>query len=141
MARILGLDIGERRIGVAISDETQTISRNLETITVGTIHDTINRIKDIVIQHKVKEVIVGLPLKMDGSIGPAAKKTINFADKLKKNLSAAVSTFDERLTTKQGETVLLQADMSRKRRKSKIDRIAAQIMLQTYLTLNKQRRT
>lgn len=133
MLRLLGLDIGERRIGVAISDGTQTIARGLETITVDCIHDTINRIKDIITEYKVEEVIVGLPLKMNGTIGPAAKKAVNFTDKLKKNLPVAVSTFDERFTTKQGEALLLQADMSRKKRKLKIDRIAAQIMLQAYL--------
>lgn len=141
MSRILALDIGEVRIGVAISDESGTIARGVETIAVRGIRDTISRIGDIVNQHKIKEVVVGLPLNMNGSIGPAAKKAIDFADKLKENLSVAVSTFDERLTTAQGEAILLQADLSRKKRKAKIDRMAAQIILQAYLDLKKQRGT
>lgn len=141
MSRILALDIGEIRIGVAISDESRTIARGLETIAVSGIRDTISRIRNIINQHKVKEVIVGLPLNMNGSIGPAAKKAIDFADKLKENLSVAVSTFDERLTTRQGEAILLQADLSRKKRKSKIDKMAAQIMLQACLDFKKQRGT
>lgn len=139
--RILGLDIGERRIGLAISDGTQTIARGLETIRLERLHDVINRIKDIITEHKVEEVIVGLPLNMNGSIGPQAKKAVDFADKLKKNLPVAVSTFDERLTTKQGEAILLQADMSRRKRKLKIDRVAAQIMLQSYLDFKKERKS
>ena len=126
---------------MAISDESGTIARGVETIAVRGIRDTISRIGDIVNQHKIKEVVVGLPLNMNGSIGPAAKKAIDFADKLKENLSVAVSTFDERLTTAQGEAILLQADLSRKKRKAKIDRMAAQIILQAYLDLKKQRGT
>lgn len=140
MSRILGVDIGERRIGLAISDETRTIARGLGSITVGSFNDTISRIKDIISRYKIEAVIVGLPLNMNGSIGPQAKKAINFADRLKKNLSAAVSTFDERLTTKQGEAILLQADMSRKKRRLKIDSMAAQIMLQSYLDSNRQKK-
>lgn len=138
MPRILGLDIGEKRIGIAISDETKTIARGLETIDAAS--GVLKRIEEIVSSNDVKEVVVGLPLKMDGSIGPAAEKVLRFSEKLKKRLSVAVSTFDERLTTKQGELILLAADMSRKKRKTKIDKIAAQIMLQTYIDFNKGRK-
>lgn len=133
MSRIVGLDIGQRRIGVAISDETQTIARALGLITAGSIDRVIAEIKDILTRYEAGEVIVGLPLKMDGTEGPAVKKVREFVGLLRKNLSVTVSTFDERLTTKQGEAVLLQADLSRKKRKSKIDSIAAQIILQAYL--------
>ena len=135
--RILGLDIGEKRIGIAISDETETIAQGLETIDAT--GGVLKRIEEIVSENNIKEVVVGLPLKMDGSRGPAAEKVLRFSEKLKGRLSVAVSTFDERLTTKQGESILIEADMSRKKRKMKIDRIAAQIMLQTYIDFKKGR--
>ncbi|MFH1867820.1 MAG: Holliday junction resolvase RuvX [Candidatus Omnitrophota bacterium] len=133
--RILGLDIGEKRIGVAISDETQTIAQGLKTLSAE--KAVFSKIEDIISEYDVKEVVVGLPIKMNGTMGLAAEKVLGFSDKLKKRLKIAVYTFDERLTTRQGEVLMLQADISRKKRKMKIDKIAAQIMLQTYMDSNR----
>ncbi len=136
--RILGLDIGDKRIGVAISDETETIASAMEVINVD--GSEFERIGEIINQHGISEVAVGLPLNMNGSKGPAAIKASDFADKIKNRFKVSVSTFDERLTTKQGEAFLISADMSRKKRKAKIDKIAAQIMLQAYIDSRKERK-
>jgi len=133
MARIIGIDIGERRIGMAISDESQTMARGIEAIDVKGKAECVLKIKDIAEKFNACEAIVGLPLNMNGSKGPQAKKAIVFINSLKEKLSIPVTAFDERLTTKQGERILIEADMSRKKRKTKIDSLAAQIMLQSYL--------
>ena len=133
MGRIIGLDLGEKRIGVAISDETATISTAIDTIILISVKDLIKKISEMAASYRADEVVIGLPLNMNGSKGPQADKAISFAEKLKKVVSCKVSTFDERLTTAQGEAILLSADMSRKKRKDNIDKLAAQIMLQAYL--------
>ncbi|NQT95925.1 MAG: Holliday junction resolvase RuvX [Candidatus Omnitrophica bacterium] len=138
MGRVIGIDFGERRIGIAVSDETETISSVVSGIEVGSIKDCIDNVKAAAEEYKAKEIVVGLPINMDGSKGPSAEKAINFCEKLKQELSIPVLTYDERLTTKQGESILLSADMSRAKRKKKIDKLAAQIMLQGYLDSKKK---
>jgi len=137
MARIIGLDIGHKRIGVAVSDETGFLATGIEAISVKSIAATIDKLKSIVDKYSAEVIVVGLPLNMNGSVGPSAEKVLALCKKMEKGLAVAVLTFDERLTTKQGEVLLLQADMSRKKRKQKIDKVAAQIMLQSYLDSRK----
>ena len=138
MGRIIGLDLGEKRVGIAVSDETATISNAVDTIIGLSAKDLIKRISEIALSYGAEEVVIGLPLNMNGSKGPQADKAISFAEKLQRSISCRVSTFDERLTTAQGEAILISADMSRKKRKQNIDRLAAQIMLQAYLDSRKQ---
>ena len=133
MARIIGLDLGQKRIGVAVSDETKIISTAIDTISVSSIKNSVKKIKEIAVAYAADEIVIGLPLNMNGSKGPQADKVIAFAHKLRERLPCKISTFDERLTTAQGEAILVSADMSRKKRKQSIDRLAAQIILQTYL--------
>ena len=133
MGRIIGLDLGEKRIGVAVSDETATISTAIDTIIPHSVKDLIESIREMRASYDAEEIVIGLPLNMNGSRGPQAYKAISFAEKLKKGISCKVSTFDERLTTAQGTAILISADMSRKKRKQNIDKLAAQIMLQAYL--------
>jgi len=140
LARVLGLDLGSKRIGVAISDETLTISSALQVIPGDNTNRAINNIKEIINERGISRIVIGLPLNMNGSKGPKAIEALEFADKLKEKLSIDVVTFDERLTTKQGEDMLIRADVSRKKRKSVIDKIAAQIILQTYLDSEKIRK-
>ena len=140
MARVIALDLGQKRIGVAISDETETISSPLTTIPGDNTNRAIKGIKEIIDNRDVLKVVIGLPLNMNGSKGPKAIEALEFADKLRERLLIDVVTFDERLTTKQGEDMLIQADISRKKRKSVIDKIAAQIILQTYLDSEKIRK-
>jgi len=138
VGRIIGLDLGEKRVGIAVSDETATISNAVDTIIGLSAKDLIKRISEIALSYGAEEVVIGLPLNMNGSKGPQADKAISFAEKLQRSISCRVSTFDERLTTAQGEAILISADMSRKKRKQNIDRLAAQIMLQAYLDSRKQ---
>jgi putative holliday junction resolvase len=133
MPRILGLDIGEKRIGVAVSDETCLISNAIETISVRGINNAIKRIRQIAQDYNCAEIVAGLPLNMNGTKGPQAQKVLDFLKKLEEASGIKVETFDERLTTAQGEAILLSADMSRKKRKQNIDKFAAQIILQAYL--------
>jgi len=144
--RILGLDIGEKRIGVAISDELEIMAHGLRVLTrkgLGESHaklsEDIKDLKGIIEDCKVEEIIVGLPINMNGTMGDAANRVIEFVRSLKSNISIPVKTWDERLTTSQGEKILISADVSRKKRKKVIDKLAAQILLQSYLDYRKRR--
>ncbi|MCM8829603.1 MAG: Holliday junction resolvase RuvX [Candidatus Omnitrophica bacterium] len=129
--RILCLDVGERWVGVAISDETKTLARGLGRINRG--DKEIEKIKEIIEKYEVETIVYGLPLRMDGSISSQTEKTIAFIEKLKKEITIPFIPFDERLSSQQAETIMLQADLSRRKRKKYIDKLSAQIILQNYL--------
>lgn len=135
--RLLGLDIGQKRIGVAISDPMGIIAQGYTTIKMDKdLKKTENDILDIVKQNQVKRVIMGIPLNMNGTKGTSAKKVIEFADKLRRRLTplkVELKLWDERLTTKQAKKGLLFADLSRNKRKKVIDMLSAQVILQSYL--------
>ena len=130
MRRILGLDVGERRIGVALSDALGITAQGLETIER---KNALVEISDLIKEYDVKKIIVGMPFNMNGSKGESARLTDDFIALLRGKVGIEVTTVDERLTTAQGERILLEADLSRKKRKRSIDKIAAQLILQTYL--------
>jgi len=130
----MGIDYGEKTIGVAISDPEGIIAQTHEVIKrdeSSTIY--INRIKEIARCCDVNMVIVGMPRNMDGSIGEQGKKVRGFADKLKKTLALPVELWDERLSTVEAERILIKADLSRKKRKGIVDKLAAAVVLQSYL--------
>ncbi|MEA3305292.1 MAG: Holliday junction resolvase RuvX [Candidatus Omnitrophota bacterium] len=131
--RILSLDVGEKRIGMALSDELGFIARPLETLHRETENADFEEIKKIAHTMDVTEVVVGLPLNMDGRAGPNAKKAYDFVEKLKKKLKTPVKLWDERLTTLEANRILIKAGMSRKKRKKLDDKLAAQLILQSYL--------
>ena len=131
--RILALDLGEKRIGVAISDALNIIAQGEETIERKNDKDTINKIKELIERHDIKKIIVGMPINMNGTKGDKARYSEEFAAILKKETSISIELVDERLTTKQGERMLIEADVSRKKRKRSIDKIAAQLILQSYM--------
>ncbi|MBI5199365.1 MAG: Holliday junction resolvase RuvX [Nitrospirae bacterium] len=131
--RILGLDIGNRTIGVAISDEMGWTAQGLKTLIRKGFNEELSSIKEIIEEYGVKEILVGLPKNMNGSIGPQGKKVITFVERLKTTLPLPVLLWDERLSTVRAEKVLLEADMSRKKRKGLKDKLAAQFILQGYL--------
>lgn len=131
--RILGLDIGDKTIGVAVSDEMGWTAQGLKTLIRKGFNEEISSIKEIIEEYGVKEILVGLPKNMNGSIGPQGKKVITFVERLKTALSLPVLLWDERLSTVRAEKVLLEADMSRKKRKGLKDKLAAQFILQGYL--------
>ncbi|MBU1147901.1 MAG: Holliday junction resolvase RuvX [Candidatus Omnitrophica bacterium] len=137
--RILALDVGEKRIGVALSGALNLIAQGLETIKRTSDKETLAKIKELIKQYDVGKIIVGMPLNMDGSKGPSALSMEDFISLMKKDIEVSVETVDERLTTAQGERMLLEADVSRKKRKHSIDKIAAQLILQTYLDLHVQK--
>jgi putative Holliday junction resolvase len=131
--RILGIDIGSKRTGIAISDELGITAQGLNTIEIGSERDLISRLKDIIKSESVEELVIGLPLNMNGSSGPQAKKAIRLCDILKEEIGIPVKLWDERMTTAEASRIMIKADASRRKRKKKIDKLAAQIMLQGYL--------
>ena len=137
MKKMLGLDIGEKNIGIAVSDGLGITAQPLTTIRRKSTNTDIEAIKKIIEEHHAEEIVVGLPKNMDGSIGIQAQKAIQFADKLKQCLDVRVTLRDERLTTVIAEKAMLEGDLSRKKRKKRIDKIAAQLILQNYLDSKK----
>jgi putative holliday junction resolvase len=133
MERLIGLDVGDKNIGIAISDGLGITAQALSTLKRTNIKTDIDAIKKILDEYHIKEIIVGLPKNMDGSIGVQANKTIHFSEHLKKNFDVKIIFLDERLTTVMANKALLEGDLSRKKRKKRIDKIAAQLILQNYL--------
>jgi putative Holliday junction resolvase len=139
MQRILSLDFGEKRIGVAVSDALNITAQSVGTIERKGIKNDLKKIKDLVQEYAAAILIVGLPLNMNGTEGKSANRAVDFVNELKKEIDIRVEMIDERLTTAQGERIFLEADLSRKKRKKNIDKIAAQLILQNYLDLHVQK--
>ena len=131
--RILALDHGTRRIGVAVSDELQVIATPLEYIPAEPFADFLTRLKEIIREKEIELVIIGMPRNMDGSYGPAALKVQTFAAVLKDAITIPIKPLDERLTTVQAQRFLIQGNVRRDKRKEKVDKTAAAILLQSYL--------
>lgn len=134
--RILGLDFGTKTTGVAVSDPMGWTAQGLEIIRRQEdehLKATLNRIAQICDEYKVEKVVLGLPKNMNNTLGERGEKTLLFKEKLEARLRIPVETWDERLSTVAAENVLLEADMSRKKRKNVIDKLAATIILQNYL--------
>jgi len=131
--RILALDHGTKRIGVAVSDETQTIAQPLEYIPAEPFADFLVRLKQILTEKEVDLVLIGLPRNMDGSYGPAAHKVETFVSVLRNAIAVPLKTWDERLTSAMANRILIQANVRRDKRKEKVDKMAAAILLQSYL--------
>ena len=131
--RILGLDIGDRRIGIAMSDPLGITAQRLTMLQRSDPDSDIERLVTLAREHDAQHVVVGLPLTMQGTVGEQAKRVLEFVEALKERLDCPVHLVDERLTTVQGERALITMDTSRHRRKQLIDQIAAQLILQTYL--------
>ena len=135
--RIIGLDVGDRTIGVAVSDEMGWTAQGLTTIRRSNIERDLAAIKEYVNTYNAEEVVIGLPKNMDGSLGKRANLVLEFVDFLKGKLSIPITTWDERLSTVAVTKVLLEADMSRKKRKRVVDKLAAIYILQGYLDSRK----
>ena len=131
--RILALDHGSKRIGVAVSDETKTIAQPLEYIPAEPFADFLARLKQLLVEKKISLVLIGLPRNMDGSHGPAAQKVEAFAGILKTAITVPVKMWDERLTSTMANRILIQGGVRRDKRKKKVDKMAAAILLQSYL--------
>jgi putative holliday junction resolvase len=131
--RILGLDPGERRLGFALSDPTAFLASALRVETLEQPNQMANVVARVCDEIKPVKLVVGLPLNMDGSRGPAAEKTLQLVEALRGRLSIPVETWDERLSTKSAHDALIEAGTRRDRRRQLVDKVAAQIMLQNYL--------
>ena len=137
--RYLGIDLGSKTIGLAMSDETLTIASPYKTIFFDNedYASTISEIKDIVSEYDIKKIIMGLPKNMNNTLGERALITLDYKKLIEDNINIPVIMMDERLTSVISNSILIEADMSRKKRKKKVDSIAAQIILEDYL--NKER--
>jgi putative Holliday junction resolvase len=131
--RILALDPGTKRIGVALSDELGWTAQPLETFERKSLVADIAHIKELVSRHEVREIVIGMPVRLDGSMGPAAQSTQQFLEAVQTGVGVPVVAWDERLTTKAAEQMLIEADVSRKKRKGVVDRVAAALLLKSYL--------
>lgn len=133
MNRALGIDHGDARIGLAISDELGMLAHPLETIHLKDVADPLARIAAIVARDKIAMIVLGLPRNMDGSYGPAAEKVRAFAEKLKAACPCALKLWDERLTSVAAQRSLHEAGRNAKQSRAVIDQVAAQIILQGWL--------
>lgn len=133
--RILGLDVGTKTVGVAISDEMGWTAQGLETIKINEERGQFgfDRISELVKQYDVDKIVVGLPKNMNGTIGPRGEACQQFAENLRELLQLDVVMWDERLSTMAAERLLISADVSRKKRKKVIDKMAAVVILQGFL--------
>ena len=131
--RIMGLDVGGERLGVAVSDELEITAQPLLVIPAGDEEFLMDRLAGIAREYRVKEVVVGLPLNLDGSRGAMAEKALEFVSRLEERLGLPVVTWDERFSSRAVERTLIEADVSRSGRKKVIDKLAAAYMLQGYL--------
>lgn len=137
--RYLGIDLGSKTIGLAMSDQTCTIASPFKTIFFDNEDylSTIDEIKQITKEYEIQKIILGLPKNMNNTLGERAQITMQYKKMLEDNLNISVNLFDERLTSVISNSILIEADMSRKKRKKKVDSIAAQIILQDYLNKEK----
>ncbi len=135
--RILALDVGERRIGVAMSDSLGLTAQPLMVLVCRSTAADVGAIASLVTEHGASAVVVGLPLTMRGEQGPQAKKVLAFVEHLRPKLGIPIHLADERLTTLQGERALLEIDTPRRKRKEVIDQVAAQLILQHFLDLHR----
>lgn len=137
--RILGLDLGTKTLGVAISDNTELIATGLTTLRFNDecYDDVINPLKSIIEKYNVKLIVLGYPKNMNNTLGDAALRSINFKKNIEKSFNIEVIMQDERLSSVTANNILINADLSRKKRKQKVDGVAATIILQNYLDIRK----
>ena len=133
--RILALDHGTKRIGVAVSDETKTIAQPLEYILTEPFAPFLDRLKKILVEKEIDLILIGQPRNMDGSYGPAAQKVEAFVAVLNNAITVPIKMWDERLTSTMANKALIQGGVRRDKRKEKVDKMAAAILLQSYLDM------
>lgn len=133
MERILGLDVGDKTIGIAVSDLLQLTAQGLTTIRRTSEGEDFKKLKEIIDEYDPKKIVIGLPINMNGSIGFQGEKTMELAEKIEKKFKIEVIYEDERLTTVAAEKMLISGDVRRAKRKQLIDKVAATYILQTYL--------
>ena len=137
--RVMALDIGGRRIGVALSDTTRVLASPLTTLRAEPRPAALAQIRALIAQHEVAELVVGLPLTLSGEIGPQAQLVQAFADELRQVVAVPVHMFDERLTSVAAERMMLDLGIKPERRKARIDEVAASIILQDFLESRREK--
>lgn len=133
MSRILGLDVGDRRIGLALSDPLGWTAQGRGLLERTTLEADLAWLQEQVAAWSVSRIVVGLPRSLNGSLGPQAQKVLSFVEALRKVVSVPVEVWDERLSTREAERILLEAGLSRRRRRRHRDPMAAVLILQSYL--------
>lgn len=131
--RYLGLDLGQKKLGIAISDKSGTIASFYDSLRISSEKEMLDKILEIIEKEKIDKVVIGYPKNMDNSEGFRAKETEDFKNELEKHFSNEIILEDERLTTKISENILIEGNMSRKKRKTVIDGVSAVLILQSYL--------
>ncbi len=134
--RIMGLDLGTKTIGVAVSDPLGWTAQGVKTIQRVGLKKDIEEIKLLINEYSVEKIVLGMPKNMNGTIGEAGERSLDFAKHIKNKTGIEVILEDERLTTAAAQRTLIEADMSRKKRKKVVDTVAATYILQTYLDRN-----
>ncbi len=131
MGRILGIDFGDRRIGLALSDPTQTLARPFRMLEASSRLD--EELRRVVREQSITKIVLGYPRNMDGSVGPKARQVEDFKFRLERELGLPVELWDERLSTAHAERILRAAGVPTRRRTGKVDKLAAHLILQSYL--------
>jgi len=138
MNGLLGVDFGHRRLGLAAGDAAGIVATPLRTVGVRSVQEAVAAVVEACADTEAEGVVVGLPLNMDGTRGPMARQVEAFVERLRSRLAIPVETWDERLSSSLVERTLLDADVSRRKRKTVRDKLAAQVILQSYLDAQQQ---
>ena len=133
MDRLMGLDVGDKTIGVAVSDLLMITAQGVTTIKRTNIKNDLNELKKIIDEYQVTKIVVGIPKMLDGTIGIQGQKVLEFMDKMKKHFDMPIELEDERFTTTISERMLIEADVKRKKRKEVIDKLAAVQILSSFM--------
>ena len=136
MERIMGLDVGDKTIGVSISDPMLITAQGLETIIRQSYKKDMAKLEDIIGEYNIVKIVLGFPKNMNNTIGPQAEKVLDFKERLERRMKIEVILEDERLSTVAAERILIEGDVRRENRKSVIDKVAATYILQGYLDRN-----
>lgn len=133
--RVIGLDLGSKTVGIAVSDFLGIIANPIGTLRINEndLNQALELVKNVVKEQQAEKIVLGLPKNMDGSIGFQAQYCLDFKEMLEKEIKLPVIMIDERMTSKMANNTMLKADMSRNKRKQNVDKIAATIILQSYL--------
>ena len=136
--RILGVDYGEKRIGLAVSDPLGLTAQGLQTLRWQNKKEMLEAMRRVCGEYAVSESVVGLPVNMNGSMGPKAKEILELIGEIERALNLPVRTWDERLTSREALRLMIAADLSRKKRRKASDRMAATLILQNYLEFKRK---
>lgn len=138
-SRVLGIDLGERRIGLAIGDETGTLASELTVMQRGSLEQDAASLRELIETRGVAVIVVGLPRSLSGEVGWQARRTLAWVDGIRRHIGTPIETWDERLTTVEAGRAMTFAGVSARKQKGRIDMAAAAVMLQSYLDARRRR--